>query len=562
MHAHVYLQVVMKKNLPCLVKTSITAHLADKTQLFMRKFAITALLITNLVMAQTEKTAESDISRVTVFLNRAQVTRQVKAHAEAGKNTVVVRGLPAALDPQSIQVRVQGKAALLGVAHRHSFINELLLPPELKKLKDSINFYNRQLTLEQQNREVLDKEEKMLLANQRIGGTDQNLTVNELKAMADYFRSRLTEITLLRLKADEKTAWLKERLEKLNRQYNAQNELYKRNTSEVVISLLTEKAGYAEMELSYMVNNAGWQPVYDIRALNTDGPVQLHYKAQVHQSTGEDWKQVKLKLSTANPVLGGIKPELDVWYLDFLYPMTPRAAAAKDVRRAVAEVPDEEVLLASDEATLANFTQAVQTSLNTEFDIGLPYTVTSSTQPITIDIQRFDVPATYRYAAVPLLDKDAFLQAHITGWEEYNLIPGEAQVFFEGTYVGKTYINPGQTNDTLTVSLGRDPRLIIKREQQKDFTSRKTVGSNIRQSKVWNISLRNTRTVPVTILVEDHIPVSRNSQIEVTLMDSGGARYNKETGKLSWEITLQPNESKTVGFAYEVKYPKGRQINH
>ncbi|GIV37199.1 MAG: hypothetical protein KatS3mg032_1578 [Cyclobacteriaceae bacterium] len=528
----------------------------------MGKFGITAFLITNLVMAQTEKTAESDISRVTVFLNRAQVTRQVKARVEAGKNTVVVRGLPAALDPQSLQVRAEGKAVLLGVGHRHSFINELLLPPELKKLKDSINFYNRQLMLEQQNREVLNKEEQMLLANQRIGGANQNLSVSELKGMADYFRSRLTEITLLRLKTDEKTAWLKERLEKLNRQYSAQNELYKRNTSEVVISLLTETAGPAELELSYVVNNAGWQPVYDIRALNAGGPVQLHYRARVHQSTGEDWKQVKLKLSTANPASGGVKPELDVWYLDFLYPPTPRAAAAKNVRGDVAEAPDEEVLLVSDEATLANYTQAVQTSLNTEFDIGLPYTVTSSTQPVTIDIQRFDVPATYRYAAVPLLDNDAFLQAHITGWEEYNLMPGEAQVFFEGTYVGKTYINPGQTTDTLSVSMGRDPRLIIKREQRKDFTTRKTMGSNIRQSKAWNISLRNTRTVPVTIMVEDHVPVSRNSQIEVTLIDSGGARYNKETGKLSWELTLQPNESKTVGFAYEVKYPKGRQINY
>lgn len=526
----------------------------------MNKILVFLVVVSMAVSAQTEKAAESSITDVTVFLNRAQIYRQVKARVEPGNNTVVVQGLPAGLDPQSIQVRVQSRMMLLGVSYRQSFLNELTLPASLKKLKDSITYYNRQLLLEQQQKEVFNKEEQLLLSNQRIGGANQNISVNELKAMADYFRTRLNDIGVARLRSEEKIHALKERIDKLNRQFNELNELYSRNTSEVVISLSAETAAQADLELSYVVDRAGWYPVYDIRALNTKNPVQLQYKANVYQSTGEDWDQVKLKLSTANPALGGMKPELAIWYIDFLYPMLRSTAPATKER---SEVASYALAMPVDEQPdLSDYTQVVQTAINTEFEIGLPYTVKSASQPVTVDIQKYEVPATYRYATVPKLENSAFLLARITGWNQYNLLPGEAQVFFEGTYVGKTYIEPREVNDTLAVSLGRDLRVVVKREQKKDFTSRKVVGSNIREMMAWEISLRNTRNEPVTITVEDQVPVSRNNQIEVTLMDAGGARYNKDSGKLIWDVTLQPNESRKLNYSYEVKYPKGKQINH
>lgn len=530
----------------------------------MKKLLIVLMTVTNAVWAQPEKTAESAITRVTVFLNRAQVVRLVKTYAEQGRNTIVVRGLPAQLDPQSLQVRKQGKVVLLGVSHRQSFLNELSMPPELKKLKDSLNYYNHQLSVVQHSKDVLQKEEQMLLANQRIGGTNQNLSVNELKAMADYFRTRLNEIGMARLQADEKLSKLKERIDKLTRQYQQQNELYSRNTSEVLISLLAETTGSVQLELSYVVRQAGWQPVYDVRAANAGGPVQLQYKAKVYQSTGEDWHQVKLKLSTANPSLGGVKPELAVWYIDFQYPETPRrfseSVSLKKQDMAVVEAPD--LVEESSLMTSAQYTRVVENALSTEFDIDLPYTIASSAQPVTVDIQQYEVPAVYRYATVPKLDGSAFLQAQITGWDGYNLLPGQAQVFFEDTYVGHTFINPAEVTDTLTVSLGRDPRVVVQRERKKDLTSRKVIGANIRETVAWGIALRNTRPEPVTIRVEDQVPVSRNSRIEVNLLEAGGASFDKTTGKLTWEVTLKPNEWRRLEFTYEIKYPKGMMINH
>jgi uncharacterized protein (TIGR02231 family) len=134
-------------------------------------------------------------------------------------------------------------------------------------------------------------------------------------------------------------------------------------------------------------------------------------------------------------------------------------------------------------------------------------------------------------------------------------------VFFEGTFVGKSFIDPNAVKDTLAVSLGRDKRIVLKREQVKDFTTRRTVGANVRETQAWEISVRNTRNEPVKIALEDQLPISRNSQIEVTVIDVAGAQYNKETGKLVWDMTLQPNETKKVVIKYEVRYPKDKQIS-
>jgi uncharacterized protein (TIGR02231 family) len=249
-------------------------------------------------------------------------------------------------------------------------------------------------------------------------------------------------------------------------------------------------------------------------------------------------ENVKLKLSTANPNLGGLKPELATWYLDFEYPVVydkRKSAAMGAVHRSA---PMAEEKMESEDAasapaeTTANFVTTIQTSLNTEFNIALPYTVSSSNKPTLVDIRNHELKADYLYSVTPKLDPDAFLLARITGWEEYSLLPGEANVFFEGTFVAKTFIDPGNIKDTLSLSLGRDKRIVVKREKVKDFSSRKAIGGNQRDSYAWEISVRNTKTEAVKIIVEDQIPVSQNSQIEITASDTGGAKYNKVTA--SW----------------------------
>lgn len=530
-------------------------------------FIVASLLVT-LVFAQEQKNVDSKITHVTVFLNRAQVTREVKTRIDAGKTDLVLKGLTSNLDQQSIQVAGKGNFTILGIAHRQNYLNEFNTPAPLKTLRDSLDYTQRQLALENSRKEILNKEEQMLLSNQKIGGANQNLTVAELKAMADFYRSRLGEIVTTRMKQDLQIKKLNEKIVKLQQQINEQNDLYGRNTSEIVITVSANDAATADLTVNYIVANAGWYAVYDLRAINTKSPVQLSYKANVFQGTGEEWKNVRLKLSTANPNLGGLKPELAAWYLNFYQPMYEKRLAGRApgvaVHRAPApEMAKEEVLMDADAKaaeSVADFVSTIQTSLNTEFDIALPYTVNSSNKPTLVDIRNHELKADYTYSVAPKLDADAFLLARATGWEDFSLLPGEANVFFEGTFVGKSYIDPNNIKDTLSVSLGRDKRIVVKREKLKDFSSKKLIGSNQRENYAYEISVRNTKTEAVKLIIEDQIPVSQNSQIEVTVGDVGGARYNQNTGKLVWEISLQPNESKKVVYKFEVKYPKDKII--
>src|SRR5258706_9173778 len=537
----------------------------------MKTIAVIIIWIATLpAVAQTSQPVNSRITDVTVFLNRAQVTRQVKTQVAPGKTELIVGGLTSMLDPQSIQVSGRGNFIILGTSHQQNYLSELNMPKSLTSLKDSIELLQKQIALEQSQKEILNKEEGMLMTNQKIGGANQNLSVNELKAMADFYRSRLSEIVSSRMKEDDKVKKLSERLNKLQQQFNTQNEMYQRNTSEIVISISADAATNAELEINYVVANAGWIPQYDIRAINTKSPTQLNYKANVFQSTGEEWKNVKLKLSTANPNQSGLKPELVAWYLNFYQPVQLQGVVATRGERKKMSAPmavqsqdmaKEEDMSMRTASTSAEYVTNVQTSLNTEFDIALPYTVSSASKPTLVDIRNYELKATYNYSAAPKLDKDAFLLAKATGWEEMSLLPGEANIFFEGTFTGKSFIDPNNIKDTLSLSLGRDKRIVVKRDKQKELTSRKLIGTNQKESYAWEISVRNKKSEPIRISIEDQIPVSQNSQIEVTTIDIAGATYNKDTGKLSFDLRLQPNETRKLVFKYEVKYPKDKQVN-
>ena len=530
--------------------------------------AIALSVSASVALGQNEKPVDSKISNVTVFLNKAQVTREVKTRIEAGKINLIVRGLTSQLDPESIQVTGKGSFVILGISHQQNFLNEFNIPKGLKILKDSVEQLQKQLQLEQSQKEILNKEEQMLLSNQKIGGTTQNLTVAELKAMADFYRSRLGDIVSSRMKQDDKIKKINDRIIKLNNQINNQNELYGRNTSEIVVSVSAEAGTAVDLDVNYVVANAGWYPIYDLRAINAKSPVQLSYKANVFQSTGEEWKNVKLKLSTANPNQSGLKPELSSWFLDFYQPIAygiehRKLKSAPAARGVNMDTKEEELasMAAPAAESVADYVSTIQTTLNTEFDISLPYSVLSASKPTTVDIRTYEMKADYTYSVAPKLDNDAFLLARATGWEEFSLLPGEANIFFEGTFVGKSFIDPNNINDTLSISLGRDKRIVVKREKLKDLTSRNFIGSSKKESYAYEISVRNTKAETVKMIVEDQVPVSQNTQIEVNAQDVGGAKYNKNTGKLVWELEMKPNETKKLMYKFEVKYPKDKQIN-
>jgi len=208
----------------------------------------------------------------------------------------------------------------------------------------------------------------------------------------------------------------------------------------------------------------------------------------------------------------------------------------------------------------ANYTTVNNQQLSVEFDIALPYDIPSDSKTHKVEVQDYTVPAIYEYYAVPKMDNDAFLLARVTDWSKLNLLSGNANIFFEGAYVGQSYINTATTKDTLDLSLGRDKKIIIKRLKEKDYTKQKFIGNDVKESFNYTITIRNTKTDDITIKLFDQFPISNNADIKVTRDDSGGATVDDVTGKLTWSITVKPGEDKKMKFSFTVEFPKNQSI--
>ncbi|MFO7369483.1 MAG: DUF4139 domain-containing protein [Bacteroidales bacterium] len=513
---------------------------------------------------------KSQIREVTVFLNGAQVSRQAKISLSKGMTTLVFRELPVNIDPQSIQARGEGNFIILSLLHQVNYLAGQRTTAQVKLLQDSLRFYEEKIAFTGSMQSVMKSEEELLIANRDLGGSEKGVTMIELKTAADFYRARLTEIKKEQLKLNRDAELFKEKADKVRAQLDVLNARMKRPTSEVLVNVSCNEATSAGVVLTYAVYDARWNPNYDVRAKDVQSPVQLFYNARVSQNTGEDWSNINLKLSTANPRQRGEKPNLQPWYVDFEQQISdlgqynvarPGAAKRTYMAPVVADAMQMEIAVAEEAAvTAATYTEVNENQTNLEFNIKLPYDIPSDNKEYTINIQDFSLPAFYEYYCAPKLDREAFLLARITGWENYNLLSGEMNLFFEGTYVGKSFLNVRNTNDTLDLSLGRDRGIIVTRVKMKDYTEEKTIGSNKRETRAWEITIRNNKKQLLNLWLEDQLPVSMNKDIEVEPLDFSGGKLNKETGRISWKLKMEPATEKKVRVSFAIKYPKDQRV--
>lgn len=511
-----------------------------------------------------EQRISSTIQHVTVFLNRAQINAQARTTIAPGITRLIIDNASAQTDPQSIQVSGKGDAVIQGVQFRTNFLTKVTKPVSLQRLEDSLRIARDAYDGLNLQKEVLENEKKMVLANQKVG-SEKGTMVEDVEDMADFFRNRLTDVGKKLLALEKQLKEEKLKLDRLEGQVKEQNAKRDRPVGEIEVTLSSKNRTAVDLALSYVVNNAGWSPFYDIRVRDTKSPATLAYKANVYQNTGFDWQNVRLTLSTANPALPGTQPQLQPQFVGFYEPRpvpvaAPVRAKVQMRREEAATLSEAPAAPAADLTSTADFTQVSEQPTSINFEISVPYSVLSNNRPQVVDIQTGELPATYRYTATPKLESDAFLIATLAGWEKLNLLNGTARTYFEGTYVGESRVDLQQAGDTLALGLGRDKKIVLKREKTQDFSSRKGLSSSVRDSYSYKITVRNTKTEPVNLTVFDQIPVSSDSRIEVDLDESTGAERNAETGRLTWNLSLKPGESRELVFRYTVKYPKGKQL--
>jgi uncharacterized protein (TIGR02231 family) len=544
--------------------------MTSKTLLFLIFPALLMVLPREAAAAEKEKFVNSTISEVTVYLQGAQVTREGKADIGAGVTKLIFDELSGNIDQKSIQATVtQAGVTLISVHHQVNYIKNQELPPSIKIIQDSIDVINYLLEVETAKMQTLQDEQSMILENKKVGGLDKGLVVAELEDAALFFRKRLGEIKLEMLQIRSRQKFLNGIIGRFNTQIQDFNNKVNEPSYEIVVSLKSDRATTVNAEISYYVSNASWSPVYDLRAHKTQGPIQLFYKANITQFTGEFWGNVKLTLSTGNPTLGGTTPVLNTWFLDFYNPQvySNYEGAGRRSNSSYGTYDDKAQAPAPREQREKDVfkppvttVQMDQNALATEFTVSLPVVVPSDNQPHMIDVQSYNLNAEYSHYAVPKFDRDAFLLAKIIGWDTLNLLSGPVNIFLEGSYTGESYIDAKVVSDTLNISMGRDKKVVITRVKLQQLCSKSFTGGSIKDNLTWEIFVRNTKNEPITILLEDQIPVANNKEIEVTLEDAPEAIYDKETGRLKWLITLPASSSKNIRFSYQVKYPKDKAV--
>ena len=537
------------------------------------------LLVTTFVLAQKPIFTTAKVQSATVYFNAAELSQTATATLPAGASEIVIKNVAVNLNENSVQIGAPSGVTVLSVQFTNNYISEYdtdSKSPALKIVRDSIVLVQKEIqkvnnTINSENKTI-----QLLDKNQQISGVNSGLNVAELMKMVDYYKNKQIEIANNINTLSEKQQKLNETLRKLNNKLEVNaNKEEKTSSGKLILQVMNQNAGVIPFDISYLTNNATWTPFYDLRAESVTAPINMMYKAQVVQNTGIDWKKVKLTLSSGLPNQNNQAPILSSWFLanqTYLEEVVVSGYASRSKRNqiqgSVAKISKEQLSESMDmpspileKSSVSNYTTVAENQLNVSFDIDIPYDILSNGKIHSVSLKEIKLPATYKYYAVPRVENEAFLLAEIADYSKYNLLRGEANIIFEGMYVGKTFIEPNQTSDTLNLSMGRDKKVSIKREKVADKSGTKFLSAKKEQTFTFDITVRNNKKEAVELLLKDQYPLSTNKEIEVELLQSDGAKINAETGILTWQLQLKPNENKKFRISYKVRYPKDQNLN-
>lgn len=534
----------------------------------MRKILILIIIMTATYASNAQRIS-SEIKEIIVYQQQALINREVKTTVNEGYQQLVLIGIPNNVNKSTIQIQGKGNFTILGIKHQQNYLSEDTYPDELKRLQDHLEEAGEKLSSIRNQLKILKAEEDMLNKNQSIGGTESTLTVAQLESMTNFMVKRLTNLENKRIDLIKQENKQNELIVKLKKAFNDRKAFYQQHSSEVLVDIDASVTSRAVFEIEYVARNAGWYPEYDARAESETEKLAIAYKANVYQTTGEEWKGVDLTLSTGNPSISNTKPILHPHYINIYEPqpvMMKRKALRSNARTESMDVGFAEEELDFSEApmeiqsSVEDFVSIDESGVSTIYAIDQKYTIPSDGKPISIEIQSTNPTANFEYAAVPKRNKSAYLIAKVKEWDSYDMLSGKMNIYLDGAYVGDSYLQTNTTEEEIVISLGRDERVIVKRERLKDYSSKNFIGSKRKETYGYSIEIKNTKKKSIKVTVEDQVPVSQNSEVVVKVTNTGEATYNEQQGSLNWVYNLNAGETKKASFGYELNYPKGKQI--
>ena len=538
-----------------------------------RFFVLISLCLGCILPMQAQKQISAKLTEATVYLRGAALTHTASATLKSGSQEVIIDGLSPDIEINSLKVKANG--VLISATE---FSQDYLTPREqtahIKKLKDSLELYQNQLKTAQNELSIHTQ-----LLNLVTDGTQSNMQQNEhtvsvadITANMELYRTKATELMQQINADDKKVSKLKETVERLKSQIKQDETSNMQLNGMLRLSVSVPENITTTFTITYFTNGAQWVPCYDINIPSMEkSAITLQSKAKVRQVTGLDWNNVKLTLSNATPNRSTVAPVFQTWFLKFQRPQTiidGMRVQSNTLSYAVESVEEDysagHVSSAKTAApiTMNDFVEVEEQDIHVTYAISVPYDIPGNGKEKLVDLKSYDIKADFKYYSVPKLSDETYLVATLSDYEKYNLLPGEATVTFNNTFVGRTRLRPNDTESQITLTLTTEPRVTVKREKQRDFCSTKHVGNTTTETRSYLITVRNNLTRSAKLTLKEQYPISNDKDIEVKLVEvKPEATYNKEEiGVLTWDLELNAGETRTFVVTYSVKYPKDRTI--
>lgn len=520
--------------------------------------------------------------QVTVFPDSARVVREGSIKLLGGAQHVVFPDLPASLIESSLRLSVEGPTGtkFYGVGLRNEFTPGIV-EERTRLLKARLQ------TLEDQKSDLTDriearKTEIDILKSLAKQGAD---TVhNHPSTLPDFTRNagsvgtRIAKL-LAASRLDERSIRsLDLKIAALNNQIN-QGSSQAREKRAAEADLELPQAGAAHFTLTYQVTGASWTPLYDLH-LGTEGEkpsLDMAFNAGVRQSTGEDWKNVALTLSTARPTQGTQVPDPTNWWLDFLNQQVykakkafglanlPPASRADSLVAKNAEEKDEEEPEAPAPAEVET-AETVRSEYAVSYKVTTRRDVPSDGSDHRVGVSQAVYPVKLTLVAVPRLSEAAYLEAKVTYTGEQTLLPGVVQLYRDGDFVGTTGLEAKAPGESFDLGFGQDDQIRITRKAMKYETGDAEGIFDINKGERryrWVTTIANYHIGSREVEIREQLPKSRQQNIEVALgnvLPKAAAEDPAKPGLVTWDLTLGPKQKTQVDFSYRVKYPEGTQV--
>ncbi|KAB2916946.1 MAG: DUF4139 domain-containing protein [Bacteroidetes bacterium] len=545
-----------------------------------------AIICCGVANAQSPKAINAKLQKVTVYLQGADLHYTENVNLSAGINEFAFENISPYINQPSLQASIKN-GVVMDV--KYELVYEEAKPKptankkydkEIEQVLDSLDDLRYEEKDADNHLKALTTEKNMLMNNRIIKGEPLKDSLQLLQQGMAFLKERLNAIYAEELKYEK----IKDKIAKVRNRLNnrhkallllqsgegADNSGDAKPIHKVLVTVYAENPTTTQLSFSYFVDAANWVPAYDLQASSVNGSLKLNYFANVTQNTGLDWKNTQLTLSTSTPTESNTKPTLSPWYLSFYeyksYSPAPSTNSAMPLKKESLafrhnNADDMTDLEEKDLNSLLDYISVTENLLRVEYEIKLNYTLNSDGKTHKVLINDKDVPMTLQFAAVPKISSDAFLMARITGWEEMNIIPGNARLYFDGAFVGQMYLDPSTTEDTLSVNLGRDKSFALTRKKVKEKHKERFIGDEKIETRTIEIVVRNTKNQAIDVEVEDQIPVvSGTNEIKVVLKESDDAELDEPSGSLKWKLKLKAKETKKLKFTYEIHYPKDKPI--